>query len=121
MSGAGYHLVDACFPNVSLLCRVAAEETPEEVRAQAPVMEAQAGDTTRTFSLALANSPLPSRIGVRATRARPKLLPRAVVSAEKVLLRNLVVVVPVQIMVDVTVVIYITTSVSGEDDVLPPP
>lgn len=121
MSGAGRHLVVACFPNVLLLCRVAAEETPEEVRAQAPVMEAQAGDTTRTFRSALANGPLPSRIGVRATRARPKLLPRALVSAEKVLLRNLVVVLPVQIMVDVTVFSSITTSVSGEDNVLPPP
>ncbi|TWW80400.1 RING finger protein 17, partial [Takifugu flavidus] len=63
--------------------RVAADETPEEAGAQAPVMEAQADDT-RTFRSASANSPLPSRIGVPATRARPKLLPRALVSAEKV-------------------------------------
>lgn len=69
-------------------------------------MAAQADDT-RTFRSASANSPKPSRIGVPATRARPKLLPHALVSAEKVPLHNLVAVVPVQIMVDVTVMIHL--------------
>lgn len=62
-------------------------------------MEAQAEDSG-SFRSASANSPLPSRISLPATRARPKLLPHALVSAEKVLLHH--VKVPVQIMLDMS-------------------
>lgn len=70
---------------VSLLYRgVAADEKPKQVGAQAPVMESPADDT-RTFRSVSANIPIPSQIGILSTRARPKLLPRTLVSAEKVL------------------------------------
>lgn len=99
------------------------DEVVEDVDAQAPVMEAQ-DDDTRNSRSASANIPLLPQISILSTRARPKRIPHSLMSAEKVVLHKLVLVI-VQIKMDMTVylnaIIYVTMSVSGKDKVLQPP
>lgn len=73
----------ACLPNVSFICRDAADVKSKEVCSRTPVMEAQA-DETRNFGSAVAKLPLPSQISVPSARARPKLAPRTIIT-EKVM------------------------------------
>lgn len=100
------------------------DEVLEDVGAPAPVMEAQ-DDDTRNYRSASANIPLLPLISILSTRARPKLIPHSLMSAEKVALHNLLAIVIVQIRMDMTVylnaIIYATMSVSGKDKVLQPP